>query len=245
MKTEQEFIDFCLARLAAEGIEAFQEMEKDENGEECGMRVRVPLWENDDDERSLSFKAIYSFIHGKLEVQHAKGFQVTAPGLAPVEVYCYYPPHVESGKELDMWDIRIWNVEGTLDNFDWTEIIEGDEATSWWDGWDAPLELFFVSQRHANLATFLNYQIVDLPAVPPLSRQELVDILKKRGGPDYISCLSPDNMTVWPLRLTRAGELLLHKPDHEAVTVIKDKHFDERGRMVVDGNVALHRCWAM
>lgn len=241
MKTEQEFIDFCLARLSAEGIEAFTEMEKDEDGEECGVRVRVPQWENDDAERSLSFKAIYSFIHAKLDGNPSKSLQVSAPGLDFVEVYCYYPPHAEAGKTLNMWDIRIWSVEASLDKFDWTEIVEGDDTTSWWEGWDAPTQLYFVSQRHANLATFLNYQIIDTPPVPPLSRQELVNILKKRIQ-DSISCLSPNGMTIWPLRLTWAGELVLHKPDDESVTVIKNEHFDERGRLVVDGAVALHRC---
>lgn len=244
MKTEQEFIDFCLARLAAEGIEAFPEMEKDEDGDDCGIRVRVPAWERDNIERSLCKNAVYDFLHAKLDGQHTKGLLVSSPGLNNVEIYCYYPPHAEAGKTLDKWDIQIWAVGAAPDKFDWAEIIEGDDA-AWWDGWETPNRLFFISQRLGNLATFLNYQLIDLPPVPPLSRQELVSLLQKRAASDSIFCHSGDIQDSWRLLLDADRALVLHKQKCGSTTPILDEHFDSMGRLVVDGVVVLHRCFGL
>lgn len=241
MKTEQEFIDYCLTRLAAEGIEAFTEVERDEDGEECGIRVRVPAWECNNEELTLSRKAIYEFIHAKLAGQPLKGFVASAPGPSFLDVYCYYPASVDDGKTLDRWDVMIWSVGATLDKFCWTELVEGDDS-AWWDGWDTPSELFFVSKRLATLATVLTYQIVDLPPVEPLTRHELIERLKQLQPKEGIICLSEDMNDRWELRLSAEGELFLHKRKEGSMTPIHDEHFDENGRLVLDGFVIMHRC---
>ena len=244
MKTEQEFINFCLARLAAEGIEAFPEMEVDDDGDELGIRVRIPAWERDNAERTLCRRAVYDYFNSKLDGQHSKGLLVSAPGLSIVDVYCYYPPSAEAGKKLDKWDLRVWSVGAASEKFDWAELIEGDDA-AWWDGWDAPSQLAFVSQRMANIATFLNYQIIDLPPVQPLTRQELVDRLQRPGYGDSIVCDSGNIKDIWRLRLNTYRDLVLHKQQCDSITPVLDHHFDKAGRLVIDGVVALHRCYGL
>ncbi|MPQ71478.1 hypothetical protein [Pseudomonas sp. MWU12-2323] len=241
MKTEQELIDYCLARLAAEGIEAFTEMELDVDGEECGIRVRVPTWECNNEELTLSRKAIYDFIHAKLAGLPLKGFVASAPGLSFVDVYCYDQASVDEGKTLGRSDVMFWGVGAQLDKFCWAELVEGDDS-AWWDGWEAPSELFFASNRLATLAAVLNCQVVDLPPVEPLTRLELIERLKHLQPHEGIICLSEDKNDRWELHRNTDGELFLHKRKEGSMTPIHDEHFDDKGRLVLDGFVIMHRC---
>lgn len=239
MKDEQKFIDFCLSRLAAEGIEAFTEMEL-KDGEEVDLRIRVPAWECDNEEKTLCRDAIYAFIHSKLAGQPYKGFSAAAPGLAEVDVYAYHPTAIDAGETLSQLHLGVWGIGAKLELFEWTEMVEGDDS-AWWDGWEFPGNLHFISQRLTNLAAVLNFTIVDLPAVSPLTRLELVDRLKAQGPLDSITCLSPDHNDQWCLRLNAEGELHLHKKIDGSSILIGDEHFDDKGRLVLDGFVTMHR----
>jgi hypothetical protein len=68
----------------------------------------------------------------------------------------------------------------------------------------------------------------------------LIDRLTNDAATNRIDCLSEERNGRWALRLSNEGELVLHKPDSQ--TSIHDEHFDQKGRLVVDGFVIMHRC---
>lgn len=246
VKSEQELTQEIIAKLAAEGVEAFvvtrESMGEDfDNGGESEFVLRVPAWE--DKERCLSREAVYEFIHSKLASQGGKGFVAAMPEVDYSDVYCYYPLALDTGKELNCWNVMVSCCGATPENFSWEEIVEGDDA-AWWDGWDTPHGLDHVAKRVAALAILLNYQIVDLAPIKPLTEQELIDELKKPANAiNGLYCNSTKCNDRWSMRLSPAGTLVLHKPSDDSLTPITAENFDGKGGVVLNGHMLMHRCW--
>lgn len=239
-KSEADVMQEIIAKLAAEGIEASIETRKDADDLPEIEWLRVPSWENS--EGGLCRKAVYAFLHSKLASQPGKGFVASSPLSTNVDVYCYYPPSVEQeGRELSCWDIMVWGVGAGLENFKWEELVEGDDS-AWWDGWDMMPEFDYLDKRVANLWNLLNYQIIDMPAVPPLTHSELVGILKDSTTRDELFCHGPDYKDRWSLRLAENDQLVVHSALQNTVTPITEANFD-KGRVVLDGRVLMHRCF--
>lgn len=242
-KTENEVINEIIQKLAAEGIEAVMVKRPDDYEEDGDLIdvLSVPAWELADGQ--LSRKAFYQFIHAKLASQPAKGLVATAPGVNYCDVYGYYPVAVEDGRVLDCWDVNVCTTGSGLEGFSWQEMVEGDDS-AWWEGWDVPTELEYLPKRVANLYMLMNYEIVDLPPVPPLSEQELVETLKSKKHGDQLFCHGTDLNDLWTLRLSNDGLLVLHKQSDGSLTPIDQSNIDSKGRLALDGQVLMHRCWA-
>ncbi|MFL1449256.1 hypothetical protein ACI77O_12745 [Pseudomonas tritici] len=243
-KPELEVINEIIVKLAAEGVEAFVEQRESEYEEgKTDPFLRVPAWENEKHEGTLCRSAVYAFIHGKLDGQPGKSFMASSPTGPSVEVYSYNPTCTDEGKELGQWNILIWGVGASLDKFDWVESIEGDDS-AWWDGWDMATEFDYLEKRVANLWMLLNYTIIDTPAVPPLTPEELTDVLKDTAKSDALICHAPDLNDRWTLRLGSDDQLVVHVQSSGALIPITDTNFD-KGRLVLDGHVLMHRCWGL
>lgn len=245
-KSELEHCQEIIAKLAAEGIHAFvvtrESMGEDfDDNCESEFVLRVPAWENKD--HCLSREAVYQFIHTKLAGRGGKGFLAAIPEIGYSDVYCYYPLALDTGKELNCWNVMVSCCGATLENFSWEEIVEGDDS-AWWDGWDRPAKFERLPQRVATLAILLSYEIVDLPPVNPLTEQELIEELKKPAyATSGLFCHSTDHNERWSLRLSPAGTLVLHKAGDDSLTPITAENFDGKGGLVLGGHMLMHRCW--
>lgn len=238
MKSANEVVESLIAKLAAEGIEAFATVVDTDDITEGEPTIRVPVWEND--KGDLSRNAVYGFIHTKLQGERRKGFQCKLPATGDnFDLYCYDPD--EDG-ELKHHHLMTWNTGEPFDRFDWTGVVMGDDV-AWYDGWEM-YDCDELVQRVAFLASLLDCEIVDLPPVRPLSRQELSDKLKALLAmpyPDHISCCSSNPNSLSALRFDQDGNLVIWQQFDDSLTMVKDEHFDEKGRLVIDGHVFLTR----
>jgi hypothetical protein len=131
-----------------------------------------------------------------------------------------------------------------FDQFSWEEAIEGDDS-AWSNGWEMGGELAQISSRVANLASILNFELKELPAPKPFTVEEFIDHLKKTSSRSGIFCHGPDHNNRWELRLSDEGALVLHMVKENTDTPITAEHIDDKGRLVFDGRVILHRCWGL
>lgn len=246
VNSERQIIDEIIKKLATEGVSALMVRRPSEDDENEYVDVlSVPAWEGTDG--YLSRKAVYQFIHTKLAGQAGKGFLAAVPGIDTCDVYAYDPTAIDEGRTLNCWDVNVscFRIgESILDNFQWDEMVGGDD-TAWWEGWDMPGPLDYLTKRVANLYHLANYQIVDLPTVKPLSVQELIGILKKRGAGGSLFCHGPDYNDRWGLRLIGDDSLVLHKQSDNSLTPITQDNIDAKGRLVLDGQLLMHRCWGI
>jgi hypothetical protein len=242
-KTESQVIQEIITKLAAKGIESFivQRPSEEENGSLVDV-LSVPAWEKGDGD--LSREAVYEYIHSKLASQPGKGLITAIQGISDGDVYAYSPVAIDEDRALNWWDLNVCCTDTKLEKFSWEEMVDGDD-TAWWDGWDTLPELGYLPRRVANLYLLANYQIVDMPPVEPLSEQELIEVLKKRGTGESLFCLSPDYNDRWSLRLNGARTLVLHKRSDNSLTPINQSNIDSKGRLVLDGQIMMHRCWGL
>ncbi|MBJ2214106.1 MULTISPECIES: hypothetical protein [Pseudomonas] len=230
MKTEQEYLDFCVAKLAEEGIAAtiIPEPEAPEV-----PTISVPAWETES--KLLCRKTVYQFIHDKLKGQRDKGFQSFHPGTgAPLDVYCYNP---DRDGDPDKWDLLIWNNHGNT-VFDWCDLVEGDDS-AWPDGWEIG-DVWVATERVLFLHSILSYVIIDLPEIQALEREEIVAELKAHPQ-EVIFCHAPDWRTRWCLDLNKDGELHLFRAGIEGSTPVDESHFVTPTRLAFEGHVYLTR----
>jgi len=243
-KSVSQVIEEVIAKLASEGVDTLITQRPSEYDEsELEDVLSVPAWEMPDG--YLCRKAVYEFIHSKLSGQAGKGFMTTLTGINYCDVYAYDPAVIDAGKVLDCWDVTVGVISiggSNLEHFSWEEMVEGDDS-AWWEGWDIPSELDFLPKRLANLYLLTNYQIVDLPPVEPLSEQELIGILKKRGAGASLFCHGPDYNDRWSLRLNGDDSLVLHKQSDDSLTPITQDNIDAKGRLVLESQILMHRCW--
>lgn len=249
VKTIEEVTSEVIQKLAAEGIEAvmverpkgWDGAEVDDGDEAKTVSVlSIPAWEDKDGE--LSRKAFYEFIHSKLKDTPGKGFMAVSSASADCDLYLYNPKTVEDGCALDCWDLLVLSTDRTLSDFNWQEMVEGDDC-AWCDGWDVTPALAYLPKRLANLHMLLNHEIVDIPALQPLSEQELIEMLMRQGEGSYLVCHNADHKDRWLLRLSSDKTLALHKQSTNVITPINQSHIDDKGRLVVDGEVLIHRLW--
>lgn len=237
MNTELQLAKKCIAALAVEGVDAH--MEFNDGG---SLRLRVPAWEAEDTD--LCRLTVFEFIHRKLGGQRSKGFVTKTPISGIVEVYTYDPCCFEAGKPVSASDMLAWGYGASVDEFDWTAVVEPDGG-AWEDGYDSHHEMGHLTQRLGFLSCLLNYEIVDLPAVKPLTRLELQDEILSgaNSGLAYIYCRSDKKDERLILALNQQDQLVLNKRSDNSDTLITDNHFDEHGRLVFEGAVILHRTW--
>ncbi|WHS57623.1 MULTISPECIES: hypothetical protein [Pseudomonas] len=240
--TESKVISEVVQKLAAEGIEAVMVKRPDEDEEDGDLIdvLSVPAWELADGQ--LCRKAFYGFIHAKLASRPTKGLVASVPGVNYCDVYGYSPVAVDDGRVLDCWDLNVLSTDSGVEGFSWQEMVEADDS-AWWEGWDVPTELQHLPRRVANLYMLMNYEIVDLPPVQPLSEQELIEALKSGKHRDGLFCHGTDLNDRWTLRLSERESLVLHKLSDGSFTPIDQTHIDSKGRLVLDGQVLMHRCW--
>lgn len=245
-KSAAQYAQEIIEKLAAVGVSAFIEKPQDgkDNADddfwEGEFILRVPAWEAKDG--SLSRSAVYEFIHSKLAGRGDAGYVVGLPGISYCDVYCYYPLSVESGEKLLSSDLQVWGAGSKLEQFDWSEAVEGDDS-AWWNGWDLPTELEHLPKRVGTLALVLSYTIEPLPAPAPFTEQELIDKIKTLKLGSGLFCHSTDPNDRWTLRLSESGGLELHKAGDQSVTPITAANIDDKGRLVLGEHILKHRCW--
>lgn len=245
-KSALQLAQEIIAKLAAEGVSAFIEQPEGSNADpeddfwEGEFILRVPAWESKDG--SLSRKGCYEFIHSKLAGQGNTGYVVSLPGVSYCDVYCYYPLSVENGKPLTSSDLLVWGAGTKLEQFDWSESVEGDDS-AWWNGWDLPSEFDHLPKRVATLLLILSYTIEPLPAPAPFTEQELIDKIKSLKTGSGLFCMPAEINDRWTLQLSASGALELHKLSDQSLTPITAANFDDKGRVVLGEHILKHRCW--
>ncbi len=228
MKVQCPITIVVLGKLKKHGIECYMEIPENEFRTPW---LRVPPLEAKN--CLLSRDAIYAFIHKQLAGDRRKGFACTDVQGRFLDLYCYNPD-VETTEQSG---ILIWNAGAPdLECFDWTGLIEGDDS-AWHDGWDV-VDQGDLSDRVAFLAGLLNFKIVDLPPVKPLTLEELGTLTSTARGP-YL--YGPDLNSAWVLRVKESGELYIYKTGTGETVDVLPEHIDAKGRLVVDGHVLLTR----
>jgi hypothetical protein len=233
MKTEFEYAENCASVLEKEGVAHY--FETSEAGQ---SKLRIPSWEMEDGD--LSSRAIYEFIHTKLAGQSGKGFALRAPIGDAVQIYTYDPFPAEEGLALTTDHILIWGYGPSIDAFEWGDVEYGDDRV-WEDGPDPAWEMRHLTQRIGFLSCMLNYEIIDLPPVPPLTRQELIDDLEAGCEPFHFTTKKPNERLLGSLN--EEGQLVLNKKSDNSDTILTDEHFDSLGRLVFEDEVVMHRTW--
>jgi hypothetical protein len=233
MNTNQALIDFCVEKLKAEQIEASVIIHSADP--DC-PRISVPRME--DHKGLLSQFFINGFISCKLDGNKRKGFATKHPVTGEIyDIYVYDPD--SEYEHPDASEIMSWSAhEGT--QFDWTNLSLGD--AEWLDGWELT-GCEHLEQRPAFLAYLLSYEVIDLPEIAPLTIPELKQIAAsemasgKRGR--FCHSINPNDN--WHLQVTPTGELVLLQSNREQPLHINRDHIDSRGRLVIDGHIALTR----
>lgn len=232
MQIQDQINSTCIAQLAREGFTAFFEYEEDGT-----PLIRVP--ELEESEYNLDRMAVFAFIHGKLQGQRGKGLRVKTPITGEHrDIYCYHPD-IDAGKALEASDLVVWSALcGGV--FDWTQLI--DDSAGWGDGWDMP-DCDELEQRSAFLSSLLDYEIIDLPAYAPLSLQELLEeaLELKHQGAYWRGCTSTLPGERWYIALNEVDQLIILNRDTGWQLPLREDHIDAKGRLVVDGHVALTR----
>lgn len=231
MTTELELAKTCIASLASEGVEAH--LTYDDAG---NARLRVPAWEAVDGD--LCWRTVFAYIHRKLGGDPRNGLVLKTPNSSVVEVFTYDPRTTEDGLPVCADDLLHWGYGKSVDEFDWEEVRQPDENV-WEDGYDAHADLAHVSQRVGFLSTLLNNEIVELPAVEPLTRQDLLDAI--HNWPSGIFCNSRKPSELLTMLVSAEGQLVVRKKSDGSLTPITDDDFDKHGRVVFEGEVILHR----
>lgn len=232
MTTELELAKACITSLAAERIEAH--LTYDEAGT---PRLCIPTWEADDGD--LCWRKVFAFIHQKLGGNPRNGMVTKTPISGIVEVWTYDPCVAEDGNAVGALDLLYWGYGKSVDEFNWEAVAQPDER-AWEDGYDAHPELSHVSQRVGFLSTLLNSEIVELPPVPPLTRQDLLEALDN-AGPAGLYCNTRKRSEILQMVLNASGKLVVRKRSDGSETPVTDEHFDQHGRVVFEGEVILHR----
>lgn len=232
MTINEQLMTACIEKLAGEGIEAFIS----NDGEAGAPALRVPRFE--DNNGLLSQTIIFGFISCKLDSAKRKGLQMKHPVTqAPYDIYCYDPDSVEESP--DATDLMVWSFNDGA-TFDWTGLSLGDAG--WWDGWELE-DCDHLDQRIAFLAYLMSYELIELPAVAPLTLDELrtAAVDEQSQGNKGIFCHSVNPNDSWHLQVDPSGALVMHMSNADKVLPIQALHFDEAGRLVIEGHVVLTR----
>lgn len=232
MTINQQLTAACIEKLSAEGIESFISDE----GEDGGPVLRVPRLE--DGNGLLCQTTIYGFISCKLDGAKLQGLQMNHPLTGtPYDIYCYDPDTIE--QRPDAADLLVWSFNDGA-TFDWTGLSLGDAG--WWDGWELD-DCDQLDQRIAFLAYLLSYEVIDLPAVTPLTLEELrlVTTREQLAGNKGLYCSSVRPADSWFLQVNPCGSLVMLMSNADTVLPITADHIDEAGRLVINGHFALTR----
>lgn len=237
-KTVEQQVADTIEKLASFGIEAFVDNAFFENHpDDLKREIRVPALERPNG--WLSLPKFNAFVHSQLAGQREKGWLMSDPETGiPLDVFCYDP---DFEGDLTADEVLNWSVPTTgLESFDWRDLVLGDES-AWVEGWEYPHHEP-VSEGLYFLTSLSQGKIIDLPALPLLTYEGLIQHLASTGGaPREIRCFSwaINNTGRVVLRLAEDGQLqVIALGTGERITITPD-HIDSKGQLVVHGAVIL------
>ncbi|HDS1721631.1 hypothetical protein NPS53_08975 [Pseudomonas putida] len=231
--TTEEMIAACIAKLQAEGINAFMGADPENEGNQV---LLAPSLQNSAGD--ICQMRVYGYLSCKLNCQKRKGLMMRHPVSGePYDIYVYDPESREDSPDAS--ELMVWSVhEGHP--FDWTELSLGDAG--WDNGWEL-IECDHIEQRLAFLSYLTTCEVIDLPEPEPLTVEELREVAASEisKGNAGRFCYAPIPSNQWHLKLDAAGELVMSMSESQQLLKITAEHIDAQGRLVIDGHVVLTR----